>query len=389
MKTYKILKARYDGFLKQIASLNKKAKKLGCSPITVNVLREFKEPCKTANLGGETVVVTYLSYVEIELLGNSPKLSGWEVLAILSHTQSGNLLRVVPGKNLPTEYRTKEAHCDHCNVKRYRTDTYVLQHEDGKVVQVVSKCLKDFLGHVNVESLAKYAELLLSAEAKSQEDNDGTKVSHREMAFNLLAFLPFVAMIIRTHGWLSRSKAQMQGVVSTADKAFGAMLDLNKGELPTIADIEASYSSIEWAKEYLKKNNLSDYEFNLKQIVDSEIVDYRAVGFASSLIPFYKKETEKNTPKENKTLSEHFGVIGKRDTFTLKLIKAFDVEGTYGLTTIHHFEDEAGNRAVWFSSTGSDMKINETYKVLGTIKKHDEYKGTKQTVLSRCKVIDK
>jgi len=47
--------------------------------------------------------------------------------------------------------------------------------------------------------------------------------------------------------------------------------------------------------------------------------------------------------------------------------------------------DLSGNHLTWFAS-GSDMEVGNTYKLLGTIKKHDEYNGVKQTILTRCKV---
>jgi len=384
MKTYKILKARYHNFFRQVNLLNKRAKKLGCESITVNVIREYQEPHKRTNLAGKEVVVEYLSYVEISLTGQSPKLNGWEVLAILSHTKQGNLLRVVPGKSLPTEYRTREAMCDHCNTKRYRTDTYVLQNEKGETVQVGSKCLRDFLGHASVEALAKYAELLLSAESKTGECSDEGTLSHSERSFNLLGYLPFVSLAIEQYGWLPRSAARANGGSPTADVAFGLMME--RKETPSLNDIEKSYSAIEWTREALKKDNLSDYEFNLKQIVDSEIVDYRGFGFAASIISYYNKAMQTKV-EASVTPSEHFGTEGKREVFTLKLLKTIDIEGSYGLTTLHKFEDEKGNKAIWFSSNGSDMEIGQTYKVKATVKKHDVYKEVKQTNLSRCVVV--
>ena len=45
-----------------------------------------------------------------------------------------------------------------------------------------------------------------------------------------------------------------------------------------------------------------------------------------------------------------------------------------------------GNVFTWAASSHQDLEIGHVYTVLGTIKDHSEYKGTKQTVLSRCAI---
>ena len=54
---------------------------------------------------------------------------------------------------------------------------------------------------------------------------------------------------------------------------------------------------------------------------------------------------------------------------------------------INVFRDDAGNCFIW-KSTSAFFNIPEGEKVRlrGTVKEHIDYKGTKQTVLQRCKV---
>jgi hypothetical protein len=49
--------------------------------------------------------------------------------------------------------------------------------------------------------------------------------------------------------------------------------------------------------------------------------------------------------------------------------------------------DDVGNRFTWFSSS-SVLEINTKVILKGTIKEHKEFKGQKQTVLSRCQELD-
>jgi hypothetical protein len=42
----------------------------------------------------------------------------------------------------------------------------------------------------------------------------------------------------------------------------------------------------------------------------------------------------------------------------------------------------------WFTSSNiSDLEVGKEYWLSATVKEHSEYKGEKQTILTRCKVI--
>jgi hypothetical protein len=60
--------------------------------------------------------------------------------------------------------------------------------------------------------------------------------------------------------------------------------------------------------------------------------------------------------------------------------------GTYGETTIYRLKS-GNNKLTWFASGESDIEIGGKYKVKGTIKKHDEYRGEAVTMINRVKVL--
>ena len=50
------------------------------------------------------------------------------------------------------------------------------------------------------------------------------------------------------------------------------------------------------------------------------------------------------------------------------------------------FEDDSGNVIVWWASTTVDwLQEGDTVDITATIKKHDDFKGTPQTVLTRVR----
>lgn len=95
----------------------------------------------------------------------------------------------------------------------------------------------------------------------------------------------------------------------------------------------------------------------------------------------------------------HIGEIGKRMKITATYKKSFeymDYKYSYYGTThyIHTFVDADGNILVWKTTNPIECATDKNYgritkgsvvEITGTIKEHSEYKGTEQTILSRCK----
>lgn len=96
--------------------------------------------------------------------------------------------------------------------------------------------------------------------------------------------------------------------------------------------------------------------------------------------------------------SEWIGEIGKRIELELTLVNVstFNYKHGFGavLMTIYNLEDAAGNVFVWKTSgillneeTDREVAVGEKHLIRATVKEHCEYKGTKQTVLTRLKVM--
>lgn len=80
------------------------------------------------------------------------------------------------------------------------------------------------------------------------------------------------------------------------------------------------------------------------------------------------------------------GDVGNRINFVLTVRKVLSFEGEYGTTRLHFLVDSEGNTFKWATSSRI-LEEGETYAIKGTIKAHAEYRGVKQTILSRCVAI--
>ena len=94
-------------------------------------------------------------------------------------------------------------------------------------------------------------------------------------------------------------------------------------------------------------------------------------------------------PKDIST-SVYLGEIGKKLTVNVTLKKSYEVYNNFAsayyttTTYIHSFEDDDGNVIIW--KTATFLEGDDKFTLTGTVKEHSEYKGVKQTVLTRCKV---
>ena len=73
------------------------------------------------------------------------RLAGWQLLGILHHQSGQTTCHNMFGVRVPEHLLEAPPNCDHCQVKRNRNDTFVLQSAGGQIQQVGRMCLKKFL----------------------------------------------------------------------------------------------------------------------------------------------------------------------------------------------------------------------------------------------------
>jgi len=393
--TYSIPENNFGFLIERLGKLAKRAKRLGCAPITWKVTGEH-EVKKCRELGFDYIV----KYFDLEVTGETPKFEGWQFVAVLQRMEMEDLsveglLRVLPGQDCPRELAERLGQCDHCRTDRPRNDTYVVRHDSGIYKLVGSSCIRDFLGHNSPQALAAAAELLCEGGEllRGAEDEGYFGGSDKPSRFSVDMVLTFAACIIRLDGFMSKSKASEQfapekatahtlSMVLTANpKLSSDDRELLKQYQSSEKDGETAEAAREWAREQAESNN--DYLYNLSLIARSASLELRNLGLACAMIASYQREMiqRNSTGIEN---SQHFGEVGKRERYSLTFLGSTQRESDFGVTTICRF-NQNGNLAVWFASGEPciDFAIGETYDVLATVKKHQTFGGKAQTVLNR------
>lgn len=352
---------------------------------------------------------TRMDYVfhEYIIKGEAPCVNGWELIGVIERQHSEPVFRSVPGKEIPVSYRESSATCEHCNTARYRKQNFVMMNtESGKYKLIGRNCLSDFLGGMDPNRVAVHlewaSELQDIATDEPNEKSWGIKKTY------ISQFLTITAIAIRVYGWVSVKAANayndtiddddddddrnmMESTSMRVMQQMNARPKYSDEKLENATD--ADKQMVEDAKAWIMGlDDDSEYVQNLKIIVNDEYIVDREFGLAVSLIGSYQRhlEREANIKHDEKAKQESkwFGQIKKREEFVLTLSGTHEFGTEWGTTTIHRFTDEGGNIAVWFASNGSEMEIGQTYKVKATVKDHDDYKGTQQTILNRVAMLE-
>ncbi|MCP4544260.1 MAG: hypothetical protein GY832_44675 [Chloroflexi bacterium] len=382
---YKIPARNLGPLQKKIEQLARRAAKLGSPDIRMEILKDYED---IENDDG-TVTRLYL----VSVTGKAPRLNGWRFVAKLQHlddgTAQGNIVRTVPGESVPERFRTVDPWCDHCNMNRNRKDTFVVTKND-EYKQVGSSCLSDFTGHQSPDAAAQTAEYLIQADELCNEagNDDWLGGGGRGGPFliQIETYLAYVSADARLNGWIPRDQ-----MGSTADCALSAMLNQGKnGHTSNLEPIERDWQkaqkALAWAREELATHDrLSDYEWNLVRVCESDVIEASWIGYAASLIPAYTREMNRQAEQESQAKSQHVSTVGQRQHFDeLTVTTIIPIDGRYGVTNLHKFRDPAGNVLVWFASN-AELEHALTYTGKATVKAHDEYQNVRQTVLTRCK----
>lgn len=449
---HRIPDERWADFQKKFAQLARRAVKLGVGTVsfveerseTVLVVRKFNP--NSEEWDEKTVAVSIEGWEQIgsqtfhivTVQGDRPKLNGWRFIGTLQSLKDDagaviNILRAAPGESIPAQYRDAPQWCDQCRTRRFRIDTYIVQHDDGRTAQVGSDCLKDFLGHANPEAIARFCEYLIELDALGGSFGEYV---HGEGTLHLPYILDLTAARVRVKGWMSRSKAReingeadayddkvevggasgsLRRAEATAD-AVGDYLDKKLGPKRmsrdgvevTAADLAEAEAALEWIRAQ-DRNTLqrgdSDYMWNLYAACVTSSMTYRTIGIVCSLIAAYQRaigrERERKERNAQFANSQFVGTVKTREVFRLKLTAdpvhyANDFGGSY----LHRLEDEAGNQIVWWASNlimlnhetrepGEDAQfwaVGDWLNLKATVVKHEERNGIKQTTINRAAI---
>jgi hypothetical protein len=368
-----------DAFRVFLAKLNKKATKQGLENLTASFGPVYEtEQILINNLGRDEKLT--VEVLDVTLSSHVPTFKGWSFLARVESLDSNE--NIFHGKfdlAIPNKFKHSGSACEHCNRNRRRNNSYLLVSDTQKFIQVGSTCINDFLGNDKALNVFKFQDYIFE---QIEEFEKEARESNGKSLLCVETVLAYSVREIALHGFV-KSSGNDCTVVSTANLVANSMREI-KIE-PTEADCKKALE----IKSYfasLTDTEGNDYLTKLSALCRASSCDVRNLAILVSAVnAFERVERDKQTFKPE---SKHVGNIKDKLELELTVKSLYTLpDYGYGESLLITFADSLGNVYLWKSSTMPDLEKGQAVKLKGTVKEHSEYKGTKQTVLTRCKFI--
>lgn len=401
---YKICEYFISDVEKKLNRIKKKCDKYGKIPFKYEILGSEIQEVED-EFGNNFPYKFFI--VEVE---GTARIDDYECVAVLETYSEGNVIRKINTDiEIPERFKHTENICEHCNGKRNRTNLYILHSvKTDEFIQVGSKCLLLYTGGLNAEYVTAYIDGI----TKLEEFNGF--VENGKHLFDVNNILALSIEIIDKMGYFNSTNfgictkylvnvAMTHQTQGTNEMVRAINYELQKNECHNIYFEKKDFykddtnKRVEAIKEYyLSLENDSEFNNNIQVLLKEGYTSSKNIGFIAFLPEGYsryiKKESVKKEKKEKNKLSEYFGEVSKRyrNIDVLSMSKVAALSSEYGETYLYMITLKKGNILMWKSANWySDDDMSNVSKIDFTVKEHKEYHGTKQTDVTRCKVVIK
>lgn len=212
-------------------------------------------------------------------------------------------------------------------------------------------------------------------------------------------WMSFVLAAVRAEGgFVTVKQAQLAGGVATADIATRAReewLDHEAGLKnsqpavawwPTMEDHGQAIEIIEWARLHFDHAHRTDYQDMVFRVLNQVQVTVKQVRILASVYPQWVQNTAVQPDSAG-----YYGTEGQRIDLRLEVLERRFIESatyaSYVITkTFLKLRDDQGHIFIWWASGARSEDVGHVYRVRGTVRRHDLYRGEEQTVLTNCRV---
>lgn len=345
----------------------------------------------TNGTGGQT------TYSMLEVTLNTPSLGygGWTFVATLGFEAHGTIVRTVPGQSC--DYHPTTQVCDQCHTARQRSDTFVVRSDAGEYRQVGRSCLALFFGLKPQLWVFDYE--LSELDERDTDESERRSWSSRDRSESVREIVA-AALACSDRGRGYRRASEYPSTATDTDavlyeRATGeldwrnydrkAWLETRRADAVTYAndgtvdDVIAAAANIDGDGEYAQ---------NLRILAQGERVDGRNFGLVVSFVAVYARSQRVAAERSVQTTRRNTYVapVGEKNVITTGAVTMIrPIESQYGTSYLIVWVTAEGDTCKWFSSNAPVFDEGATVTLKGTVKSHDEFRGTKATVFTRCK----
>lgn len=314
------------------------------------------------------------------IVSGSYKINNWEFVAEIEHKDSGNVIRCVKPeyeRDIVNLYAYADPRCEHCGVVRDRNTTFIVYNKQLEQFKQVGKsCLKDYTGF-DAEVCAAIAQIVITAEDFEDIDID-SNLNSRYLDGNIIRKLAYYQ--VSKYGY---DRIETKEFIDNLYFSTDAESICNKIPDDIITDISM------WLKMKAEDNN-NAYYHSCNVLWHSDYIEYRDLNYILSAINIYLKEQKNRYSNIMNPKNEYVGNIGDKISITVESTRCLYEKGRYAYRSDYRYQleikDKEGHTYIWsciYNELDKGTVIN------ATVKDHKEYKGIKQTVITRGKIISK
>lgn len=282
--------------------------------------------------------------------------------------------------------------CQDCG--RALGKAYAVKHKaTGKILLTGQECTKKYTGEDGHAILKAVEALLLVCIDTSPEIEGAPGIGGRPglQLIDLTEYLAACLVAVDEAGkYVKRWQEDyycgdfIENEDCTRNKALEILA--RRPESLTKAKLDQADMQLDaWTDAYeLDRNGeRNDFVTNLKALIDRGWITEKTAGIAAYLV-------NKPPQEPQESLSRHIGTVKERRIFEDLTVKStIERDGEYGTTTIIKFEDPQHNLLTWFASGVKNIKEGEMLTIKATVKAHSEYRGEKETIITRAKEVKK
>ena len=355
----------------------------------LDVTREYDKKVPIMAMDSRHVVNTHqtttVNVVDFVLDIDNVELGHWELLGTKERVGKDAIYK----GNIPAEYKNNDFACEHCSTNRRRNKVAIIRHkETAELKQVGYTCLQDFIGM----ELGTFGALIKAIDAIYLQVNyfgDCEYTSHNYY-YNVNQFLQIAYNCIIKYGYVKNNSVTEMTTTEHILEAYRTenndYVDSDKVDTDLVNKIKNAYG-------VFAKTHPSDLTHNVCTILEQTCVKRIYANYMYFIPTFYVNKVRWDARKaraeqaKKELNNEYAGAVGDKITTEVTVEHATGFDGQYGYMYVYNFKDVHGHLLVWFTSKNLGVDTGDKIRISGTIKKLNEYKGIKQTVLTRCKVL--
>ena len=374
---HQIPTTRIEAYYNKIKQINKKLSRRNLPPIqfekTDTVTRTqilnndiwFKSPVK--------VQVTYQIIELITPLDNI-EVDGAKYIGTVKHNSDGSTsIYSRDEENHSIRHLHEATHCDHCHTNRLRKTLHVFE-KDSKELVIGSTCCNEYFGF-SVEATLSTYQWFLGLEDTVRTFNEDCQ-SDPANFMEILAVSQYVISDDGTYKTEGVTTGTILNILKERDEIQDYINSINTGKLIEI---------IEW---WQNKKAINDFEFNVKSIFEN--YSTKSIALIACGVWVWMKERNVKTNEVN----DYFGEKSKRyHGQACILVKAIHVGADrYNNAEVFMYliKTTDGITLKWVSSSKTfkinNVKCGDAITIDFTVKRHESYRDTKQTIIARMKL---